>query len=99
MAFCSVDRQGKTYLISSDGLSYWLHGFKDDGSFGVVYTYERTSADSEAETFINGKEAELDQWSEEVNMHLKNGNSTSLYYTDGDHVYKKVEEVKKEVGL
>lgn len=94
-----TEYHGKTYLISSDGLSYWLHGFKDDGSFGVVYTYECSSVDSEAETFINGKATELDQWSEEVNMLLKNGTSTSLYYTDGDHVYKQVEEVKKEVGL
>lgn len=93
---CWTEYGGKKYLVTNyqNAESDWFHGFKEDGSFGVVDTYLFTYTDNGTATYINGELIDSETWIAERQSCMLNSKSISLYYQDGNNVFDTVQEVK-----
>lgn len=78
---CWTEYQNQTYLVSSDVLSYQFHGFREDGSFGIVESMNRDTV--------------LEELDNRICDYMDRAIYVPLFYQGKDSVYEKVKEVKK----
>lgn len=79
---CWTEYQDQICLVSSDTLSYCLHGLKKDGSFGIIES-------------INGDAVSQKEWENRVYAYMEKAIYVPLFYQEEDTVYEKVKEVKE----
>ena len=93
---CWAEHDGNTYLVTNydNADSCWFHGFKPDGTFGVVDEFLFEYTDTGFTTKINGVETDRDTWIAQRDQYMANTTQTCLYYEGADNVYPMVESVK-----
>lgn len=97
---CWTEYKGTTYLVTNyDNIeSCWLHGFKDDGSFGVIETFLFEYTDDGFKTSINGKEVPKEEWNIQCQEYMEKAIYICLFYENSDIVYPMVQKVKEELA-
>lgn len=95
-----AEYDGNTYLVTNyDNIdSCWLHGFKEDGSFGVVYEFLFEYTDTGLTTSINGEETDRDTWIAKRDACQENVTDICLYYEGADNVYPMIESAKNTLA-
>lgn len=93
---CWTKYDDKTYLVTNyqNVDSSWFHGFKEDGSFGVIDTYLFEYTDDGFATSINGEQIDSEEWIVKRQNCMENSTNICLYFQDGDDVFEKVQDVK-----
>lgn len=97
---CWTEYNGITYLVTNyDNVeSGWFHGFKDDGSFGVLEIFLFEYTDDGFKTSINGKEVSQEEWNLQWQAYMEKASYIGLYYQDSDTVYPMVQKVKEQLA-
>ena len=87
-SICWTEYQNRTYLVTNyqNVMSYWFHGFRDDGSFGVTDILLWEYADSTTDIYINGQNVSVDEWNRQRATRMENTTFVNLFYTENMHV-------------
>ena len=94
-----TQKDGKPYLVTSswDFNSTLIHGFRENGSFGVVDVLGSAPSEDGTHTYLNGVEIGQDEWHTLYSQYMENVESIPLYFADSDQaaaVSQKIADVK-----
>lgn len=95
-SICWTEYEENTYLVTNyqNVESCWLHGFKDDGSFGVTDIFLCEFNGNDFTYSANGTEVDSDEWIQICQAYLENAEYVDLFYQDGDHIKDKLDKTK-----
>lgn len=106
-----TEYQGRTNLVSNHSfyitdprLAYYrFHGYREDGTFGVIdeLSYKNVDTENGFQTvlYINGKETTQEEWDKEYLSRKENAESVCLFMEGEDTLHESVEKVRSFLGM
>lgn len=99
-----TQKDGKPYLVTSswDFNSTLIHGFRENGSFGVVDVLGSAPSEDGTHTYLNGVEIGQDEWHTLYSQYMENVEGIPLYFADSEQaaaVSQKIADVKNSLGI